>query len=50
MKKRNYVYDYEMTRKRRFLNGLEQTVNYGITITFATIILGGVVFAFINMI
>jgi len=48
MKKRNYVYDYEVTRKRKFWNRLEQVVNYGIVTIFATIILGGVIFALIN--
>ena len=50
MKSRNYVYEYEMTRKRKFLNGLEQVVNYGITITFGVVVFGGVVFAIINSI
>ena len=49
MKSRNYVYDYEMTRKRKFWNGLEQVVNYGILFVFGTIILGGVIFALINI-
>ena len=48
MKKRNYVYDYEMTRKRIVLKRLEETVNYGIAITFATVIFGGVIIVFIS--
>ena len=50
MKKRNYVYDYEMTRKRKFYNKLEQVVNYGITITFGVAVFGGIVVAFINVV
>ena len=50
MKSRNYVYDYEMTRKRIVLKRLEKTVNYGIAITFTTVIFGGVIIAFINMV
>ena len=50
MKSRNYVYEYEMTRKRKFLSGLEQVVNYGIAITFGVVIFGGVTFAIINLI
>ena len=50
MKKRNYVYDYEITRKRKFYNNLEQVVNYGTAITFGIVVLSGVVFALINMI
>ena len=45
MKKRNYVYDYEMTRKRIVFKRLEKMVNYGIAITFATVIFGGVIIA-----
>ena len=48
MKSRNYVYDYEMTRKRKVLKRLEQVVNYGIAITFATVIFGGVIIVFIS--
>ena len=50
MKSRNYVYEYEMTRKRKFLSVLEQVVNYGIAITFGVVIFGGVTFAIINLI
>ena len=50
MKKGNYVYDYEMTRKRKFYNKLEQVVNYGIAITFGVIVFSGVVFALINIV
>ena len=50
MKKRNYVYDYEITRKRKFLNGLEQVVNYGTAITFGVVVFGGVIIALLNMI
>ena len=49
MKSRNYVYEYEMTRKRKFLSGLEQVVNYGIAITFGVVIFSGVTFAIINL-
>ena len=49
MKSRNYVYEYEMTRKRKFWNGLEQVVNYGIAITFGVVVFGGVTFAIINL-
>ena len=48
MKSRNYVYDYEMTRKRIIFKGLEKMVNYGIAITFATAVFGGVIIAFIS--
>ena len=48
MKSRNYVYDYEMTRKRIIFKGLEKMVNYGIAITFATVIFGGVIIVFIS--
>ena len=48
MKSRNYVYDYEMTRKRIVLKRLEKVVNYGISITFATVVFGGVIIAFIS--
>ena len=48
MKSRNYVYDYEMTRKRIVLKRLEKVVNYGIAITFATVVFGGVIIAFIS--
>ena len=50
MKSRNYVYEYEMTRKRKFFRGLEQVVNYGIAITFGVVVFGGVVFAIMNLI
>ena len=50
MKSRNYVYDYEITRKRIILKRLEKVVNYGIAITFATVVFGGVIIAFINMV
>ena len=50
MKSRNYVYDYEMTRKRIVFKGLEKIVNYGLAITFGVIVFSGVVFALINMI
>ena len=49
MKSRNYVYEYEMTRKRKFFRGLEQVVNYGIAITFGVVVFGGVMFAVINL-
>ena len=49
MKSRNYVYEYEMTRKRKFLKGLEQVVNYGVAITFGVVVFGGVIFAIINL-
>ncbi len=49
MKSKNYVYDYEMTRKRKFFNGLEQVVNYGIAVTFGVVVFGGIIIA-INMI
>ena len=48
MKSRNYVYDYEMTRKRIVLKRLEKVVNYGIAITFATVVFGGVIIVFIS--
>ena len=48
MKSRNYVYDYEMTRKRITLKRLEKIVNYGTAITFAAVIFGGVIIAFIS--
>ena len=48
MKSRNYVYDYEMTRKRIVLKRLEKVVNYGIAITFATVVFGGVIMVFIS--
>ena len=50
MKSRNYVYDYEMTRKRIVLKRLEKVVNYGIAITFGVIVFAGVIIALINMI
>ena len=50
MKSRNYVYDYEMTRKRIVFKRLEKMVNYGIAITFATVVFGGVIIAFISTI
>ena len=50
MKSRNYVYDYEMTRKRKFYNNLEQVVNYGLAITFGVVVFGGIVVALINMV
>ena len=50
MKSKNYVYDYEITRKRKFLNGLEQVVNYGTAITFGVVVFGGVIIALLNMI
>ena len=50
MKSRNYVYDYEMTRERKFFSGLEQVVNYGIAITFGVVVFGGVVIALITTI
>ena len=50
MKSRNYVYEYETTRKRKFFKGLEQMVNYGIVITFGVVIFSGVTFAIINLV
>ncbi len=50
MKNRNYVYEYEMTRKRRMLNGLETLVNWALLVTFSSIVLGGVAFAIIQII
>ena len=49
MKSRNYVYEYEMTRKRKFFKGLEQVVNYGVTIAFGAVVLGGITLAIINL-
>lgn len=48
MKSRNYVYDYEMTRKRIVFKRLEKVVNYGIAITFATVVFGGIIIVFIS--
>ena len=48
MKSRNYVYDYEITRKRIILKRLEKVVNYGIAITFATAVFGGIIIVFIS--
>ena len=48
--KKSFVYEYENTPKRRLLNGLETFVNYALTISFGVIILGGVMFAVINLI
>ena len=39
MKSRNYVYDYEITRKRKFWNGLETFVNYAILTTVCVVVL-----------
>jgi len=50
MKNRNYVYEYEITRKRKFLKKVEQIVNYGIIITLSVIIFSSVIFAIINLI
>ena len=50
MKSRNYVYDYEMTRKRIVLKRLEKMVNYGTAVTFGVVVFGGVVIALINMV
>lgn len=33
MKKRNYVYDYEITPKRKFLDRLETFINYSLAFT-----------------
>ena len=49
MKSKNYVYEYEMTRKRKFFRGLEQLANYGIAITFGVVIFGGIMFTIINL-
>ena len=49
MKSRNYVYDYEMTRKRIVLKRLEKMVNYGTAVTFGVVVFGGIIIA-INMI
>ena len=50
MRSRNYVYEYEMTRERKFFKRLEQVVNYGIAIVFSTVIFGGIIIAFISII
>ena len=50
MKSRNYVYDYEMTRKRIVLKRLEKMVNYGTAVTCGVVVFGGVVIALINMV
>ena len=33
MRKRNYVYDYEITPKRKFLDRLETFINYSLAFT-----------------
>ena len=49
MKNKNYVYEYETTRKRRMLNGLETFVNYALLLTFTTIIAGGIMLVLIHL-
>ena len=50
MKSRNYVYDYEMTRKRITLKRLEKIVNYGTAITFGVVLFSGIIIAFIEVV
>ena len=50
MKSRNYVYDYEITRKRKFWDGVGQVVNYGLAITVGIVVFSGIVFAIMNVI
>jgi hypothetical protein len=50
MRNKNYVYEYETTRKRRMLNGLETLVNWSLLIIFGGTVLGGVTFAIIQII
>ena len=48
--KKSFVYEYETTPKRKLLNALETFVNYALTISFGVIILGGIMFAIINLV
>ena len=50
MKSRNYVYDYEMTRKRITLKRLEKIVNYGTAITLGVVLFSGIIIAFIEVV
>ena len=48
--KKSFVYEYETTRKRKMLNGLETVVNHALLYTFSGIILSGIVIAIINLV
>ena len=48
--KKSFVYEYEITPKRKFWNRIENIVNYGLAITFGTIIIGGIMFAIIQLV
>ena len=39
MRKRNYVYEYEITPKRKFLDRLETFINYSLAFTTIGIVL-----------
>ena len=44
MKKRNYVYDYEITPQRKFWDNVQHLVNCAITITVFLGIVGMLIF------
>ena len=46
---KQFVYEYELTPKRKFWKRLETFVNWGLLLTFGSIILGGVGFAIVNL-
>ncbi len=47
--KKSFVYEYETTRKRRMLDGLETVVNYALLLTFTIIVSSVIVLALIHL-
>ena len=48
--KKSFEYEYENTPKRKFLDAIENIVNYSLLLTFSGMLLSGVVIAIINLV
>ena len=46
---KQFVYEYETTPKRKRLNTISNFVNWALLLSFGSIIIGGVLFAMINL-
>ncbi len=47
--KKDFMYEYESTPKRKFLNVVENLVNYALLFTFTGIIFSGVALTLIHL-
>ena len=48
--KKSFVYEYETTRKRKMLNGLETVVNYALLFTFTIMVSSAIALALIHLV